>query len=82
MTHDTYWREGLFAATSRKSAFDCPYSNVYQPAERMKWMAGFTLGLQQIRIDRLNGRDPDAVPRPEFGVETGRRGVTAGSKGR
>ena len=73
MLHDSFWREGLFHANAGGSAFDCPYSKEHQPAERMKWMNGFTLGLQQRRMDVLHGRNSDLTARAEFSVERGRR---------
>ena len=73
MTHDNFYREGLFHANSGGSAFANPYSAEHQPAERMKWFAGYTAGLQQRRLDVLHGRNSDLTPRSEFGVERGHR---------
>lgn len=73
MTHDETYREGLFAAAGGQSAFDCPYSNQYEHDKRVRWFAGFTNGMRQLRLDRLSGRDPNAYARSEFGLETGHR---------
>ncbi|MCI0655754.1 MAG: hypothetical protein L0170_01625 [Acidobacteria bacterium] len=81
MLHDATFREGWFSGYQGSSALNCPYSLEREAELRSKWLAGWSGGAHQRRIDRRDGRHPDVAPRSEFGVETGfRHGTTAGSK--
>lgn len=74
MEHDQTFRAGLFAGYQGVSPLTaCPYSAEREREQRTKWLAGYTAGLQQRRLDVLHGRNSDLTPRSEFGVERGHR---------
>lgn len=73
MIHDSYFREGMFAGYAGKSPFDCPYGKATHREQYEKYMAGWSAGVAQRRVDHRNGRSPDLVERSEFGFETGYR---------